>query len=816
MVHRIRNVVASGQNGKVPDTLRLLAFDVLRMNATTGRLGTPYYFLVRLPPGEDNLPDNRHAVRQVLTQDLERGGPSSLTMRGLSINIEALRRSGANAIDFFLVSSSFGNTGSAWLVDIAYLCRYFSKGRMPIEVHALLIAPEACQSVFEITAAHRLTNFAVLKELESFQKERDWSKGFSLYGGRYIAGMTGLLTSAPFASVQVIDGEGLSGQPEFSAIPAAADGILCQLDEGTSQILRQARQARLDAARPSQARNLFSTLGVQSLTRPNRLLAELGVQRAILGLVESLLPVNKDPLSERPVGLYPPDVVVTSDPYSNLEHWLGWNETSGVMNDIFYQNGLSLEERQEWVNRLADRDITQWKAALFQVNDSEELVPATGIPESTVPLIQGHFKSFLHALAEKSLHLDENPAGPSEYLAQIEKILTDYMADLGRAEEQLRRQGKHSESTAVRQAVEDTRRDWEAKRASNWSRLFPQQVEEAQERYIEAKQTQVAFQQREALMGSVHRSASLMLTLTRKLIELYRYYAKTLALSRDSLYNTTLDHLQRVNRELETERSIGCQQLVVDENYEERQIHAVFNQLLDRIFQALASMLEGIEKHVDWLGDSIQIHASLKSTNLTDGLIDLAEQNREPEELAGILSRYLGRELGEQMSAALSGNTILNFIGYLNPQPQKLGAELVERSGPLAKTIIPPSVQLSFLFSPVPDATERIPYLRELVYELYQNLTEMYQINSEDPDRIIIFRCFDGLSLDNLVTFLQSVPKPLIPAEFKTLCPVDFIRLLECRSNTDRIIPFEPAYHSPRKSGKLERRAARPEAQKAG
>ena len=767
VVHRIRNVVASGPSGKVPDSLRLLAFDMLRPNATTGRLGTPYYFLVRLPPGENRLPNSRQATRQALIQDLEKGGPSSLVMRGLSINIEALRRSGANTVDIFVVCSSFGNTGSAWLLDMAYLCRYFSKGRMPIEVHALLIAPEACQNVYEINAVHRLTNFAVLKELESFQKERDWSKGFSLFEGRYIAGMPGMLSAAPFASVQILDGAGLSGQPEISAIPAAADGILCQLDEQAGQILRQARQARQASARPSQARNLFSTLGVQSLTRPNRLLAESGVQRAILGLVESLLPVNKDPVTQRPDGLYTPDVLLASDPYSNLEHWLGWNETSGVMNDIFYQNGLTAQERQEWVNRLADRDISQWKAALFHVKDSEQLVPATGIPESTVPLIQSHFRSFLHALANKSLHLDEDPAGPSEYLAQFEKILTDYMADLGRAEEQLRRQGKHSESPAVRQAVEDTRRDWETKRASNWSRLFPQQVEEAQERYIDAKQASVNFQQREALMSSVRTSASLMLTLTRKLIELYRYYATTLATSRDSLYNTTLDHLQRVNHELDSERKFLCQQIVIDENYEERQIHMVFNRLLDRIFPAIAGLLEGIEKNVDWLADTIQIHATLKSTNLTDELIDLANLEREPEEIAGILSRFLNRELGNQMSAALSGNTILNFIGYLNPRPEQLGADLVAHSSPLAKTIIPPSSETSFLFSPVPDEAERIPYMRELVYELYQNLTEMYQINSEDPDRIIIFRRFDGLSLDNLVTFLQSVPKPLDPAELK-------------------------------------------------
>ena len=767
VVHRIRDILASSPSGKVPDSLRLLAFDVLRPNLATGRLGQPYYFLVRLPPGEKGQPTSRLEARQVLIQDLEKGGPSSLVLRGLSINIDALRRGGANTVDIFLVSSSFGATGSAWMLDMAYLCRYYSKGRMAIDVHALLITPDACQGTYQLNRSHHLNNIAVLKELESFQKERDWSAGISLFDDRYIAGMPGILNSPPFASVQVLDGFGLSGQPEISSIPAAADGILCQLDEQTGQILRQARANR-PAGRSGQTANVFSTLGVLTVTRPTRLLVEAGIQRAILRLVDSLLPVGHDLASGRPVSLTTSAPPLGGAPSSDLAHWLGWKETSGVMEDVFTQGGLdSPQARQDWVNRLARRDTLEWKVTLFRVADIENTIPVSGASETTIPLIRCHFRAYLRALAAKTRALDGKPAGVLEHLTLLDQTLTDYIADLGRAEEVLRRQGNHSEAPAVRLKVEETRRDWESKRTSNWSRLFPQQVEEAQERHIQARQAQVTFQQREVLLGAVRKSASLMLTLTRKLITLYQFYTNVLALARDSLYNTTLDRLQRVKRELETEHSIRCQRVVIDETYEERQIYTVTYQQIELIFPAIAKVLERVEHSVDWLADSLQIFAPLRGLNITEGLLDLADVNREPEEIAGRLSRYLNRDLSEQMVTAHSGNTILNFINYLNPRPRQLGAEMVTRSAALAKTLISPSVQIAFLFTPDLDATEHIPFMHELVYELYQNFNEMYQIESGDPDRITLFRRFDELSLDNLETYQQSAPGNMDSSDLK-------------------------------------------------
>ena len=100
-----------------------------------------------------------------------------------------------------------------------------------------------------------------------------------------------MLTAAPFATVQMLDGQSLGGSPEQTAIPAAADSILCQLDEQVSQILREIRITR-DAANPP-GRNVFSSFGVQALTHPIRLLVDAGVQRAVLGIIECLLPLQQ-------------------------------------------------------------------------------------------------------------------------------------------------------------------------------------------------------------------------------------------------------------------------------------------------------------------------------------------------------------------------------------------------------------------------------------------------------------------------------------------------------------------------------------------
>ena len=223
VIQRIKTILTSRQGSKVPESLRLLAFDVLRPATTTGQLGSTYPFLFRLAPGEVGVPTLRQMSRQVMINDLKQGESSSITLRELSANMDALRRGGTNSADIFIVSSSFGLTGTAWLLDIANLCQYFCKDGQAIDIHALLITPEAFQNTFSLTAAHRQINYTALKELEALQKKHDWGEGFALYDGEEAGGIPGILRSAPFATIQLVDGQNLGGPAEHSAAIAAVN-----------------------------------------------------------------------------------------------------------------------------------------------------------------------------------------------------------------------------------------------------------------------------------------------------------------------------------------------------------------------------------------------------------------------------------------------------------------------------------------------------------------------------------------------------------------------------------------------------------------
>ena len=82
-------------------------------------------------------------------------------------------------------------------------------------------------------------------------------------------------------------------------------------------------------------------------------------------------------------------MLIEDDPYSDLEHWLGDFGTSGVLTDLLTQVGLSGPDspqlRQDWVERLAGRDVAQWKATLFQIDNPDELIPPGGNPEFDYP-----------------------------------------------------------------------------------------------------------------------------------------------------------------------------------------------------------------------------------------------------------------------------------------------------------------------------------------------------------------------------------------------------------------------------------------------
>jgi hypothetical protein len=762
VVHRIRTILTNEHNGAVPEHLRLLAFDIMRPSPTTGRLGQPFYFLVRLPVSENGVPATRQAARQILLNDLQKGVPTSLILRALALNIDALLKNGYTQADVFIVSSTFGISGSAWLVDMAYLCRQICQGRLTFNLHAVLLTPETCQASFDLTITHRMTNFVVLKELESFHKPRDWSQGYPIYGGKRVAGLPGLLTTAPFSSLQVIDAQSIGGKPEQSAVPAAAEGILCQMDEQAAQILRQAAVERANTR--SLGKDCFSTLGVHVLTHPSRLLVESGVQRALLGILECLFPLRKEMNGERPIGLEPPPDSLSMD----IAQWLGDFGTSGVLTDLVFHDGLKTSDRQVWLDRLSDRDIVQWQAVFYQVDQAAELLPIGGVsPETEIPFVQGHFRAFLRSLGNVAIKLESDPTGTQEFLAVLVAALSEFIADLDEIEAQNKRQGRHSTSENVRRDVEQKRRDWENKQNSSWSRVFPQRVTEAKERYLSAKQLQVQLQQHESIVAAVRKATSLMLDLARKLVEAYPYFAQTLALAPDSLYNLSMDRLQHAQNEIKEERGIRCQQIVIDENFEERQIHLIFEKTLDRFFDGFHARLRLFEDEIDWQTDAVRLRAPLDDPASPDGVFEMYDLKRTVEETVAVIYRSAFRILSDQIWAVFNSNPVLNFLGYLHPHPERLAAQLIENSQPMAKTLIPPDFQTAILYAPKPKSESNFPYLNEMLIELRQQIKRVDFIPTGELDRVVFFRRFDGLNLDNLATMHASLPERIDPAEIR-------------------------------------------------
>ncbi len=756
VVQRIKNMLAVSPSNLRSPALRLLAFDILRPTMTTGRMGPIYPFLVRLAPAEIGMPTTRQMARQILINDIKKGPDSSAAQREISAQIAALHSSGATGVEVFIVTSSFGLTGTAWLLDIAHLCRQLDKGDIICAIHAVLITPETWKTIINLPPIHQQIHFTLLKELEGFYTKRDWSEGISLYAGTQPGGIAGGLVSPPFATIQVLDGQNMGGAPELSAIPAAAEGILCQLDDQAGPILRHNLAARQAAGDLS----VFSTFGVRTLTRPSRLLTEAGVQRSLLGLVDNLLPLRTHPATGRPEGLEPARILVPSDPYGDVERWLGEYPPSGVIDEIMHQAGLTSITRQDWVNTLAKRETPAWKRAFFNVAGGEKWLQEKNLPSSIQPWVQAHFQAYLNVLGDRALRLHGSPIGVFEYLSRLEICQNNYLTDLSKAEDTLKQAGEHSSAEPLRQRLELARLDLEQKRASNLSRLFPKRVEEAQLRYDLIKRIQDNFKERETLLDGMRQASIFMLALTRKILELYRYLSQTLALDNRSLYNTALDRFKSADRELQIERSLRCQQVVVDKVYEDRQLQVILNRLLEDVFTGLKNQIQSFQSPISGQEDLWRLSAPVLDPAAPGTPIDLADLRRTPEETAALLLGPLKARLTVEISAALCSGTINNFANYIHTNPVKLASEVVYLSEPLAKMLVQPTLQTVCLFMPDPEAAKGLKNIQAMVYEIYEQVGELYQLDNADPDHITLFRRFDGLALGHLLTSHHSALDP--------------------------------------------------------
>ena len=765
---RVRQVLVSGGQGRVPDSLRLLAFDVRKPTASTGKLPQSTHFLIQLPPpdGEDTLLTKppRHSSREILLRDLALGAASSLTLRGLAAQLDALRRVGVTEMDAFLVCSSFGSTGSAWLLDVAYLVNHLTHNRIKTRVHAVLIAPEAFERAFFPSEAQRMTNFAVLKEMESLQRERDWSGGLSIYGGKHIGSLPGRLVAPPFTTVQVLDGQDTNTSSEAGAIPAAADGILCQLDAQAGALLANSEQ---QSARDGR---IFSTFGVAALVYPSRLVLEQAIQRLLIGTIDQMIPLVKDPDTGRPERLAEPSHVRPDDPYGKLDNWMPEAKRSGILAEALRVSAAlaipSVSPHQEFKEELAARSLSQWRALLNQCEEGENLQAA---PENaSKPLfsfVQCHVRHFLQELGWRIANPDQRLGAPQEYLQKLELALSTYLQDLDWAVEEWRRKGEHSETAG--KSLNEARKELDQRQGSILGRLLPQGAQDAKERYAQASQAHARMVQREALVAAAAQAATLMRVITHRLLLFANRGLRALALLPNSVYNVALDQSLRLERELRFESSVRSQQLVVDQGFETRQSGLIFAEFNKRLSAVLLSSILAIEKTIDWEKPDVRLPFQVVDPNLEGEPVILDDADLTVEQMSALINRFLSMHFAENLLRIQPDNTVVNFLNYLDPRADRLGERLVTNCAPQAKLITPVPARRNLLFLPRPNSSAGTVYTQALLNELQHHMGDVRILQITNPDRLTLLRFYDGVGLENLLTFHQSEPRKLDAEELK-------------------------------------------------
>ena len=771
VVARIRQVMAAGSLARPPETIRLLAFDVHKPVPVTGKLPQSYHFLIQLSqvealPGEP-VRYPRQAARAALLADLGQGAVSSLTLRGLATQFDALHRAGVTRLDAFVVCTTFGSTGSAWLVDMAYLLRHLAGSRLKIRLHAVLIAPEAYERAFYPSQAHLLTSFAVFKELEALQREREWGKGVSIYGGKYIGSLPGLLTRRPFDSVQVVDGQDLSSAPEAGVIPLVADGILCQLDPQASAVLEEAAQyanQAPDAAKP------FSSFGLHALVYPSRLTLEQSVQRLIIGTIDRYLPLEKHPDTGRPQQLAEPAHLRPDSPYGRLDAWITDPHHSGVLQEVLREAGAAgdLAGRRALVEEMASRSLAQWKALFYQCEGAEQLLPQGDLlPEPIQPLATCHQRVFLQALAQRIAYPDPRLGAPPVYLQKLEQALSATLQDLDAVVETWRCRGEHSENEELLRSLAGARKDWESRRASLLGKLMPQAAQDAQERYIQARQAQAQYRQREAILETILQAVSAMRTFTHRLLDLSQRLLYALALLPDSVYNVALDQSQRLERELRFEAAVRSQQMIVDQGYEATRARLVYDEFNQRLSRLLVANVEGATETFDATANEPRLPFQLPDPNLEGEGILLDDADLAPEQIAALVTRLLSEEFAGALLRNQPDNSVLSFIHYLDPRADHLAERLVGNCAPAARLVTQVAARRNFLFAPRQNAPAGSTYAQALLAELQHHLGDVYVFETAETDRLTLFRYYSGLGLDNLLTFHHVEPRQVDPAALK-------------------------------------------------
>ncbi|BAJ64512.1 tubulin-like doman-containing protein [Anaerolinea thermophila] len=745
--------------------VQFLAFDRHQPTGTTGRLPQTHAFLTHLNAsrGESaQAQQTRSSVRTLLVEDL-RQGESSQVLRSLGEAIEVLRQFDINRLDIFLVASTFGLTGSAWAVDIAHLARHLAAEMKP-RVIGVFLTPETLQASIPVTREHRLRHFVVLKELEAFQRERPWKQPYPLYPSSPVEGLPPALHQRPFDTLQILDCNAREIPGDTHAIPATADVIYYQLDAQVSAVLEEAAQYS-----PIQGNACFDTAGVYSVIHPSQYLLNQARYQLILEVLQTFFPVETDPLSGVPTHLVEPLALRPDSPYGKLNEWLKDVHRSGILQDIVQAAEVPAHQQGAQHERLNTRGLTAWKMILYQAEGAEHALPSgTEMPESLQPFREAHWNIFLRTLLERLTTPDPKMGTPGQYLERLLEASRRYTADLKEILNLWEKQGENAENETLREQIREAQQQWEARRRSFTGRLIPGHVQDAERQFLELKQRQVFYHQREVVVKTILEIAEKMRELLEKLNGFYQNLLQALIFHPDSVFNIARMELSGLKRELEKEKRIPSQELVIDEHFERHRVQTVKQAFLEEFPALIEHFLHSgvLRAELDNGEFSIPYPIERSSESETEE-VDLSDPHLPPQALASHLNRMLGETFATWLLREQPGNTVLSFLSYISSRADQVAQRMAQKSEPLLRTISPVQNLRSFLFMPASSIPLESPYPLSLRGELREQIGDIYLIQTENPDELALFRVYHGIALDQMWTLEENEPRPLNPAELK-------------------------------------------------
>lgn len=291
-------------------------------------------------------------VRLTLLFNLIHGFNSDL-LRPLRYRLEFIAQNHPKEdIDIYLVSSSFGSTGSAWLVDFAHLCRCLGQHLgLSTHVHAVLVLPNAYKRIFPIQTYQLNKHKITMQEIEQFQSED--AIGTRMYEFRIEVGFE-YLASKPFDSIQLIDGSApplLNNNSKPGLFAYIADGILAQLDPQVHDAISRIKHPKLSE---------YSTFGIHSIVIPEEELSCFFTSKLIEQGVLTMLGVTRS--TEKFAEFVPKfegQGVLESQFLSN---------TYGVIPDL----KLMCEDRPRLRHEIERRGLNSWLKILENVPDFQD------------------------------------------------------------------------------------------------------------------------------------------------------------------------------------------------------------------------------------------------------------------------------------------------------------------------------------------------------------------------------------------------------------------------------------------------------------